>query len=107
MKPALHALRALFGSKKIENNSPLFAGFFVDNIQILKSKEVNEMGITLNSRILLAAASILAALALIVGATFAFFSDTETSNNNVFGAGTLDLVLCDDDENVDPNCDNA
>jgi predicted ribosomally synthesized peptide with SipW-like signal peptide len=59
------------------------------------------MGITINSRILLSVASIIAAAALIVGATFAFFSDEETSSNNVFAAGNLDLVLCDDDENTD------
>lgn len=65
------------------------------------------MPITLNSKILLSFASIIAAIALVVGATFAFFSDEETSNDNLFSAGTLDLVLCDDDENVGPNCDNA
>lgn len=65
------------------------------------------MGININSKILLSVASIAAAAALIIGATFAFFSDEETSNNNVFGAGTLDLVLCDVDENTGPECDNA
>lgn len=49
------------------------------------------MGITINSRILMSAAAIATAAALIIGATFAFFSDTETSENNVFAAGELDL----------------
>jgi len=53
------------------------------------------MGITLNSRILLGAASILAAIALITGATFAFFSDTETSTGNTFASGTLDVSITD------------
>ena len=60
------------------------------------------MPITLNSKILLSFASIIAAVALVVGATFAFFSDEETSNDNLFSAGTLDLVLCDDDEGDEP-----
>lgn len=65
------------------------------------------MPFTINSKVLLSLASIAAAGALVIGATFAFFSDVETSNDNVFAAGTLDLVLCDVDENVGPNCDNA
>lgn len=51
------------------------------------------MPIAINSRILLSAASIAAAAALIIGATFAFFSDTETSSGNTFTAGTLDLQV--------------
>lgn len=51
------------------------------------------MFFTLNSRILLSLASIAAAGALIVGATFAFFSDSETSTGNTFAAGTLDLKV--------------
>jgi predicted ribosomally synthesized peptide with SipW-like signal peptide len=31
-------------------------------------------------------------LALVAGGTYAYFSDTETSNDNTFTAGTLDLV---------------
>ena len=65
------------------------------------------MGITINSKILLSVASIAAAAALVIGATFAFFSDNETSTNNVFAAGDLDLVLCDDDENVGDDCLDA
>jgi len=34
----------------------------------------------------------------LMGAAFAYFSDTETSTGNTFTAGTLDLVLSDDDE---------
>lgn len=56
------------------------------------------MPITINSRILLSVASLAAAAALVIGATFAFFSDVETSNDNVFSAGTLDLELCDGNE---------
>ena len=47
----------------------------------------------MNSKILLSVASIAAAGALIIGATFAYFSDTETSNNNTFTAGSLDLTV--------------
>ena len=35
---------------------------------------------------------------LVGGGLFAYFSDTETSLGNTFRAGTLDLVLSDDDE---------
>lgn len=67
------------------------------------------MGITINSRILLSIASIAAAAALIVGATFAFFTDTETSEDNVFAAGELDLKVDYDCyynivANGQPNC---
>ena len=51
------------------------------------------MGININSKILLSVASIAAATALIVGATVAFFSDTETSSGNTFTAGSLDLKV--------------
>src|SRR3989304_9639036 len=46
-----------------------------------------------NSKVLLSGATILAAAALIIGGTFAFFSDTETSTGNVFAAGELDLKV--------------
>lgn len=52
----------------------------------------------INSRILLSAASIAAAGALVIGATFAYFSSTATSTGNVFGAGTLTLLLDDNDD---------
>lgn len=60
--------------------------------------------ITINSKIALSLASISVAGALIVGATIAFFSDTETSANNLLQAGAIDLGI--DNEsffNGDPN----
>ena len=51
------------------------------------------MPININSRILLSFAAIVAAAALVIGATFAFFSDTETSSGNTFTAGRLDLKV--------------
>lgn len=51
------------------------------------------MNTILNSRIILSFATLLAAAAVIIGATFAFFSDTETSQNNVLAAGALDLKI--------------
>ena len=59
------------------------------------------MGININSKILLSVASIAAAAALVIGATFAFFSDEETSSDNVFASGTLDLKLSDDTPETD------
>src|SRR6185503_21218722 len=47
----------------------------------------------INSRMALSAATIVAAGALIAGATFAFFSDSETSTGNTFVAGSLDLKV--------------
>lgn len=47
----------------------------------------------MNKRILLSAGSILFSTALLVGATYAFFTDTETSSGNTFTAGTLDLKV--------------
>ena len=47
----------------------------------------------INSRILLSGTIIFVAAALIIGATFAFFSDTETSQNNTLVAGALDLKI--------------
>ncbi len=47
----------------------------------------------LNTRILLSGATILTASAVIIGATFAFFSDTETSSGNTFAAGGIDLLV--------------
>jgi len=40
-------------------------------------------------------ATIGAASALLIGATFAFFSDTETSEDNTFSAGTLEIDILD------------
>ncbi|OGH47091.1 MAG: hypothetical protein A3A51_02485 [Candidatus Levybacteria bacterium RIFCSPLOWO2_01_FULL_39_10] len=47
----------------------------------------------INTKVLLSGATILAAAALIVGATFAFFSDSETSEDNTFVAGSVDLKV--------------
>ena len=47
----------------------------------------------MNKRILLSSLSIVASLALATGATFAFFSDSGTSSNNSFAAGSFDLLL--------------
>lgn len=49
----------------------------------------------MNKRILLSSMSIFASLALVTGATFAFFSDSGTSNDNVFDSGDLDMQLSD------------
>ena len=45
------------------------------------------------SRLILSVASIVASAALIIGATVAFFSDTETSANNLLQAGKIDLKI--------------
>lgn len=47
----------------------------------------------LNKKVLLASGMLVFSLALVAGFTGAFFSDTETSNENVFQAGTLDLEV--------------
>ena len=47
----------------------------------------------MNKKIFLSSASILAALVLMSGATFAFFSDVGSSSDNVFASGTIDLKL--------------
>src|SRR3989344_4761154 len=51
------------------------------------------MRIIINSRLLLSLASIVFAAALVIGATVAFFSDTETSQDNVLVAGAVDLKI--------------
>lgn len=55
----------------------------------------------MNRKIFISALSILSSIAIIGGATWAYFSDAGTSNNNVFGAGTLDLKLSDDTTETD------
>src|SRR3990167_10796723 len=47
----------------------------------------------INTKVLLSGAMILAAAAVVIGATFAFFSDTETSTGNVLAAGQIDLGI--------------
>lgn len=63
----------------------------------------------INTRIALSLASIATAGALVAGATFALFTDTETSTGNTFTAGKLDLKVdntCHYNEPADdsPNC---
>lgn len=47
----------------------------------------------INKKILLSSVSAFSSLALLVGATYAFFTDNETSSGNTFTAGTLDLKV--------------
>lgn len=47
----------------------------------------------LNRRIAISTMSILGSLAIMAGATFAFFSDTASSSNNTFGASNLNLQI--------------
>lgn len=47
----------------------------------------------INGKILLSGATILAAAALAIGGTFAFFSDSETSTGNTFSSGKLNLKI--------------
>lgn len=51
------------------------------------------MEIVKSSKFLLSFASIVFAAALVIGATVAFFSDTETSSNNLLEAGAVDLKI--------------
>lgn len=57
----------------------------------------------MNKRIVLSSVAIFASLALAAGATFAFFSDSGTSSNNVFTAGSFNLVLSDDNQTAIDN----
>lgn len=52
----------------------------------------------MNTKIALSALSILTALSLMGGATFAYFSDAGTSSANTFSTGTLILKLTDSNE---------
>ncbi len=47
----------------------------------------------INTKILLSLATVLVAAVLVIGASFAFFSDTETSTGNVLTAGAIDLKI--------------
>jgi len=51
------------------------------------------MNFAINQKILLSFASIALAAALIIGATLAFFSDQESSQNNALVAGAIDLKI--------------
>src|SRR3989344_7704884 len=57
-----------------------------------ENKDTRFLALT-NSRILLSIAAIVTAVAIVSVATFAFFSDTETSEGNNFTAGRLDLLV--------------
>lgn len=48
------------------------------------------------TRLILSLGSIMVAVALVASGTVAFFSDTESSTNNVFAAGALDLLIDND-----------
>lgn len=50
----------------------------------------------MNTRIAFSAISILAALTITAGATFAVFTDVATSQDNTFSTGNADLQLADD-----------
>jgi predicted ribosomally synthesized peptide with SipW-like signal peptide len=56
----------------------------------------------INQKIALSALSIVTALVLTGGATYAFFTDTATSNGNTFTSGTLSLLVRDDDQTFAP-----
>jgi len=56
-------------------------------------RKIQKMFNIINSRVLLSGATIIAAAAVIIGGAFAFFSDTETSQNNALVAGELDLKI--------------
>lgn len=67
----------------------------------------------INTKILFSGITLLAAAALIIGGTFAWFSDTETSEGNVLAAGAIDLkvdseahyagLVCQENRWVDDN----
>ena len=52
----------------------------------------------MNKKIFLSGVSILSALVLMGAATFAFFNDVASSNNNTFSSGTFALSIRDDNE---------
>ena len=55
----------------------------------------------MNSKIILSLASIFASIGIVGAATYAYFSDSGTSNDNVFATGTLNLKLSDDTPEID------
>ncbi|MBI2621657.1 MAG: hypothetical protein HYW63_03390 [Candidatus Levybacteria bacterium] len=61
----------------------------------------------INTKIILSGATILAAVALIIGATFAFFSDSETSIGNIFATGELDLQIDAEAHYAGLTCDGS
>lgn len=54
----------------------------------------------MKSRIIVSILTIVAVVGGVSAVTFAFFSDSGTSNDNLFAAGTIDLKLSDSDETV-------
>lgn len=52
----------------------------------------------INKKILISVMSIVTSLAMVGGATFAFFTDTATSTANTFSSGTLNLLVDDANE---------
>src|SRR3989344_5985995 len=50
----------------------------------------------INKKILISAMSIVTSLAVVGGATFAFFSDAGSSTDNIFSTGNLDMQLSND-----------
>lgn len=57
----------------------------------------------INKRIAISGLSILTALSLMTGATFAYFSDSGISTGNTFSSGTLDLQLSNSGESFTDN----
>lgn len=60
-----------------------------------------------NKKIIASTLSILTTLAMMGGATFAFFSSQATSTNNTFATGTVNLTLDDDNETTPASTINA
>lgn len=54
----------------------------------------------MKTKILMSLFLLIITLSMVAGGSFAYFSDSETSNGNTFTAGTLDLKINDGDENV-------
>ncbi len=61
----------------------------------------------INTKVMVSGAVILAAAALIIGGTFAFFSDTETSTGNTLVAGAIDLKIDNESYVIDYLVDGA
>lgn len=57
----------------------------------------------LNKKIILSSLSIMTTLAMMTGATFAYFSDTGTSSNNTFSTGSLALKLANGENSPTDN----
>lgn len=53
----------------------------------------------MNKKIAMSMVLVMTAMSVMGGATYAFFSDTSTSENNTFSSGSLDLQLADSTEN--------